>query len=121
MTIPGAPEKTLSPLGTPSGREGEELWRSQNVRNLMDCYELAMEGALTSKTETTRNSYEELTRWMVEGMTVVKDKLDEKSFFKTAANLCLECLKSLESDFQTTSLRCRSLRIFEAIFEEMSH
>lgn len=96
--------------------QGEELWRRQCARNLMDCYALAMETSMAPESEKDRNVFNELTRLMVEGMTAVRAKEDEESFYRMAAEQCRECATACgKSD------KSRMFRIYAAIFGDMGH
>lgn len=94
--------------------QGEELWRRQCARNLMDCYALAMETAMAQEGEKDRKVFDGLTRLMVDGMTAVRNEEDSGAFYRMAVQSCRECAKALEG-----SEKARLFRIYAAIFEDI--
>jgi hypothetical protein len=94
--------------------EGEELWRRQCARNLMDCYALGTE-VLIREWEGAgagHKALEALTRLMVDGMTAVQGKEDERAFYRAAAGLCRECSG-------LGGKKSGKFRIYAAIFDEL--
>ena len=95
---------------------GSELWRRQCARNLMDCYALAMETSMAPEGENGRKVFDGLTRLMVDGMTAVREKEDEESFYRMAAEQCRACASVCGG-----VKKARLFRIYAAIFEDMGH
>lgn len=95
------------------GREKEEksgeLWRRQCARHLMDCYGLGMQ-ALAE--DPGADPLENLVRLIVDGMTAVRGREDERSFYRTAAGLCRTCAAG--------GIKAAGFRIYAAIFEDMA-
>ena len=91
-----------------------EIWRRQCARNLMDCYALAMECSMTPEEKDGRKVFDGLARLMVDGMTAVKEKEDEESFYRMAAEQSRECARACGG-----VEKARLFRIYAAIFEDM--
>ena len=93
-------------------QEHNEIWRRQCARNLMDCYELAMEVLGGPWAEERPPALDALTRLMVDGMTSVRTAEDERSFYRTAAALCRQCAGM-------GGQKGAMFRVYKAIFEDM--
>jgi hypothetical protein len=79
----------------------------------MDCYALAMESLAGPWENGAPKALDALTRLLVDGMTAVRDAEDEKSFYRTAAELCRECGRLVSG-------RSGMFRIYAAIFGDMA-
>src|SRR5262245_18819874 len=95
--------------------QGQELWRRQRARDLMDCYSLAMEVMVDASEQgrTERSSLDALTRLIVEGMTAAPSAVDERAFYRRAADLCRACAPEAKA-------KAGLFRIYAAVFEDMA-
>jgi hypothetical protein len=90
---------------------GRELWRRQCARNLMDCYAVTMEVLMDVPGD---RDFEALARLMVDGMTSVLDREDEKVFYRLAAGLCQACGRASHG-------KAPLFRIFASLFADMPY